>query len=108
MTLLYYDVWPRSLIAAGWPLQTCLEGFHITWLNPKRVWGCHPPIGKSKPRSQIAATPASGGLCEALAQEAQLEPHPLIQTTHRRAVGHPSYELRLALRYIIMFSYRYG
>ena len=30
-------------LTAGWPLQTCLEGFQMTWLNPKRVWGCHPP-----------------------------------------------------------------
>jgi transposase InsO family protein len=37
--LLWLREWPS---ATGWPLQTCLEGFHMTRLNPKRVWGCHP------------------------------------------------------------------
>jgi len=46
----------------------------------------------------MGAAPASGGLCEVLLKK---------QTTHSRAVGYPAYELRLALRYIIMFSYRY-
>ena len=47
----------------------------------------------------MGAAPASGGLCGVLLKK---------QTTHSRAVSHPSYELRLARRYINMFSYRYG